>query len=87
MEIDRIQNEVQHGKKIPDNIVNIWGWESPAGKVRADRKASYFIQIGDITAEKKDLEIGCGAGEPTKGSRKQEQISQPSIFRRIYWKS
>ena len=66
MKIDRIQNEVQHGEKIANNAVNIWGWGTPAGKERADRRASYFIQVGDITGGKKVLEIGCGTGEFTK---------------------
>ena len=66
MKTDRIQNEVQHGKKIADNAVNIWGWGTPAGKARADRRASYFIQHGGVTAGKKVLEIGCGTGEFTK---------------------
>lgn len=66
MNIDRIQNEVQHGEKIANNAVNIWGWGTPAGKARADRRASYFIQRGDIIAGKKVLEIGCGTGEFTK---------------------
>jgi 2-polyprenyl-3-methyl-5-hydroxy-6-metoxy-1,4-benzoquinol methylase len=66
LNIDRIQNEVRHGKKISNNAVNIWGWESPAGKIRADRRASYFIQLGGMTVGKKVLEIGCGTGEFTK---------------------
>ena len=66
MKIDRIQNEVQHGKKIANDAVNIWGWGSPAGKLRADRRASYFIQHGCLTGGKKVLEIGCGTGEFTK---------------------
>lgn len=66
MKTDRIQNEVQHSKKIANNAVNIWGWGSPAGKVRADRRASYFIQHGGVTAGNKVLEIGCGTGEFTK---------------------
>lgn len=66
MKADRILNEVQHGRKIASNAVNIWGWGTPAGKVRADRRASYFIRHGDITAGKKVLEIGCGTGEFTK---------------------
>ena len=64
--MDKIENEVQHGKKIAHNAVNIWGWGTPAGKARADRRALYFIQIGDITVGKKVLEIGCGTGEFTK---------------------
>ena len=66
MKIDRIQNEVQHGEKIANNAVNIWGWGTPAGKVRADRRASYFIQHGGVITGKKVLEIGCGTGEFTK---------------------
>lgn len=66
MKTDRIQNEVQHGEKIANNAVNIWGWGTPAGKARADRRASYFIHVGDITGGKKVLEIGCGTGEFTK---------------------
>ena len=66
MKIDRIQNEVQHGEKIANNAVNIWGWGTPAGKARANRRASYFIQHGGVTAGKKVLEIGCGTGEFTK---------------------
>ncbi len=66
MKIDRIQNEVQHGEKIANNAVNIWGWGTPAGKARADRRVSYFIQHGVMTAGKKVLEIGCGTGEFTK---------------------
>lgn len=66
MKIDRIQNEIQHGKKIADNAVNIWGWGTPAGKARADRRSEYYIQHGNISYGKKVLEIGCGTGEFTK---------------------
>ena len=66
MKTDRIQNEVQHGEKIANNAINIWGWGTRAGKARADRRASYFIQFGDIIAGKKVLELGCGTGEFTK---------------------
>ena len=64
--MDRIYNEVQHGEKIASNAVNIWGWGTPAGKIRADRRAAYFIRRGHITAGEKVLEIGCGTGEFTK---------------------
>jgi hypothetical protein len=57
---DRLTNEIRHGKKIAANAAGIWGWGSPAGKIRADRRASYFVRLGNITAGKKILEIGCG---------------------------
>jgi len=66
LKTDRTQNEIQHGEKIASNAVNVWGWGTPAGKIRADRRAAYFIRIGHITAGKKVLEIGCGTGEFTK---------------------
>jgi len=66
LKTDRTQNEIQHGEKIASNAVNVWGWGTPAGKIRADRRAAYFIRRGHITAGEKVLEIGCGTGEFTK---------------------
>lgn len=58
----RIANEIAHGKKISENPEEIWGWSTPAGQIRAKRRANYFIELGEITKNTKVLEIGCGSG-------------------------
>ena len=44
----------------------IWGWDTPAGHVRADRRARLFIELGGIGRGARVLEIGCGTGEFTR---------------------
>ncbi len=56
------EDELNHGVKIADNAELIWGWDTPAGKKRAERRADYFINSGGIKKGKKILEIGCGTG-------------------------
>jgi len=56
----RIQHEIDHGKKIQEHAEDIWGWSTPAGLIRANRRAEYFIKLGNITPTDKILEIGCG---------------------------
>ncbi len=56
----KINNEIEHGKKISSNADEIWGWASPAGQLRAERRANYFVNLGKINSQSKVLEIGCG---------------------------
>src|SRR5687768_16520025 len=58
----RLQHELEHGKKISANAEDVWNWASPAGVVRANRRASLFLKEGRITTKDKVLEIGCGTG-------------------------
>jgi 2-polyprenyl-3-methyl-5-hydroxy-6-metoxy-1,4-benzoquinol methylase len=58
----RIEREILHDKKIKDNAESVWGWDSPAGKIRAARRANFFIELAKIKADDKVLEIGCGTG-------------------------
>ncbi|MFA5858925.1 MAG: class I SAM-dependent methyltransferase [Elusimicrobiota bacterium] len=58
----RIDNEVKHGKKILHAAEDIWGWGSPAGRVRANRRAAIFVELAKIKKTDKVLEIGCGTG-------------------------
>jgi ubiquinone/menaquinone biosynthesis C-methylase UbiE len=57
-----LEHEIAHGKKISHNAEEIWGWESKAGQLRAERRANYFINLGSINQSDKVLEIGCGTG-------------------------
>ncbi len=56
----KIENEIEHGKKISANAEEIWGWSTPAGQLRAERRANYFINLGKFNSQSKILEIGCG---------------------------
>ena len=58
----RTQNELHHGRKILTCAERIWGWDSHAGRIRAQRRADYLIGLGGINAEKTVLELGCGTG-------------------------
>ena len=59
---DRLEHEREHGRKIKNNAEAVWNWASPAGKVRANRRAAYFSNLGKYKAGDKLLEIGCGTG-------------------------
>ena len=59
---ERISHEVEHGKKIQAEADKVWGWESKAGKMRATRRANYFIDLGKMTPESVALDLGCGTG-------------------------
>ncbi|MFH1321427.1 MAG: class I SAM-dependent methyltransferase [Bacteroidota bacterium] len=60
--MDRITREIEHGKKISKDAECIWGWKSPAGQIRAERRANYLINLGRFNSADKILEIGCGTG-------------------------
>lgn len=58
----RLDNEILHGKKISADAEGIWNWSSPAGQLRAERRAQYFVDVAQITKKDNVLEIGCGTG-------------------------
>ena len=60
----RILNEIEHGRKIVGQAGEIWGWETPAGKVRWMRRVK--LLTSHITPYSKVLEIGCGTGYFTR---------------------
>lgn len=60
---DRAANEIEHGKKLLElGAEKIWGWGTPAGKVRAARRARWINQAAGLAPGKRALEIGCGTG-------------------------
>jgi SAM-dependent methyltransferase len=80
----RLENEILHGKKlISGGAEDIWNWASPAGQIRADRRADFFVKVANISANDKVLEIGCGTGlftrkvyESTKASITATDLSE-----------
>ncbi len=61
----RLQNEIEHGKFLASNNAGeIWNWETPAGKIRWDRRVGMLTN--SLQSGMKVLEIGCGTGFFTK---------------------
>lgn len=58
----RIERELHHVTKIKDDAEDIWGWTTPAGKMRANRRARFFIELTNMNSNHNVLEIGCGTG-------------------------
>jgi SAM-dependent methyltransferase len=57
------QNEIAHGRLLAQgDPESTWGWGSPAGKVRAQRRAGLIAEGGALGRAKRILEIGCGTG-------------------------
>ena len=59
---ERITHEIAHGKKIQSEAEKVWGWDSKAGRLRATRRANYFINLGNMNSESVALDLGCGTG-------------------------
>ncbi|MDD2804839.1 MAG: class I SAM-dependent methyltransferase [Elusimicrobiales bacterium] len=60
--MDRIENELAHGRKISGNPEFYWGWSGVAGRLRAERRAAIYISAGRLSPGRTALEIGCGTG-------------------------
>jgi SAM-dependent methyltransferase len=58
----RLQRELEHDRKIAEEAESVWGWTSPAGKIRAQRRAHLLIKHANIDTGKLVLELGCGTG-------------------------
>jgi 2-polyprenyl-3-methyl-5-hydroxy-6-metoxy-1,4-benzoquinol methylase len=56
-------HEIQHGKKIAQiDPELIWGWKTPAGRLRAKRRAQLIVESAQLKTGITALEIGCGTG-------------------------
>lgn len=57
-----IHEEIKHNERILPRADEIWGWDTPAGHLRAERRAELLIKLSLMSAGKKVLELGCGTG-------------------------
>ena len=64
---DRAMHEIKHGEYLADGYAEeIWGWGTPAGKLRAERRAELIAQGAGLAPGLKVLEVGCGTGNFTE---------------------
>jgi SAM-dependent methyltransferase len=61
------KREIAHGKKLlVSDPEKIWGWGTPAGKLRARRRAKLIANGVGLKPGMSALEIGCGTGNFTE---------------------
>lgn len=57
------KHEIEHGKMLATmDTERIWGWDTPAGRLRAERRAELIAQGANLAYGTRALEIGCGTG-------------------------
>lgn len=66
MPLQNKQNEIERDKKIMNDAEFLWGWATPAGKIRAQRRADIIVNILKSRNVSKVLEIGGGTGVFTR---------------------
>jgi len=63
MTVSSADREINHGKKIArQDPEKIWGWKTPAGRRRAQRRAEMIADSAGLVPGVRALEIGCGSG-------------------------
>lgn len=64
----RYANELKQGASIAQSDIEgeAWGWRTPAGQLRAERRAAFLIEACGLKPGISCLEIGCGTGEFTQ---------------------
>jgi 2-polyprenyl-3-methyl-5-hydroxy-6-metoxy-1,4-benzoquinol methylase len=61
--IGRAEREIAHGRLLAqEDVERTWGWGTPAGKLRAQRRAELIASGAGLEEGKLALEIGCGSG-------------------------
>jgi SAM-dependent methyltransferase len=63
MKSGRSENEIDHGRFLAGEGPELhWGWGTPAGRVRAIRRADLIVRGAKLAPGYRALEIGCGTG-------------------------
>ncbi len=56
-------HEIEHGQLLSAHDTElIWGWATPAGKIRAKRRAHLITEGAQLSPGVSALELGCGTG-------------------------
>lgn len=60
---DLFSHELEHGRYLAAGCAEeVWGWGTPAGQVRAKRRAAIILEGAAIGPSSRVIEIGCGTG-------------------------
>lgn len=59
---DRLAREIEHHRRIAGRAEEIWNWDSPAGRKRAERRADLLVAGATLGPGRRALEVGCGTG-------------------------
>jgi 2-polyprenyl-3-methyl-5-hydroxy-6-metoxy-1,4-benzoquinol methylase len=60
---DRAEREIRHGQLLAaQDTERVWGLDTPAGHLRAQRRAALILTGARIDPDSRVLEIGCGTG-------------------------
>ncbi len=61
--VSRAEREIVHGKWLAEQQTEkVWGWDTPAGRLRAQRRAQLVTEGAQLGPRKRAIEIGCGTG-------------------------
>src|SRR5207248_152965 len=59
----RAEREILHGRHLAVlETETVWGWGTPAGQLRARRRAGLIVEGARLSPGQRALEIGCGTG-------------------------
>ncbi len=59
--------EIKHADLLlGQDIERVWGWDSPAGRVRVRRRSDWFVKTLEVKKSDRLLECGCGTGVFTR---------------------
>jgi len=57
---ERLAREIEHHRQIAGQAELIWNWDSPAGRRRAERRATLLVERARLGPGRLALELGCG---------------------------
>jgi 2-polyprenyl-3-methyl-5-hydroxy-6-metoxy-1,4-benzoquinol methylase len=56
-------HEIEHGRRLARlETERVWGWDTPAGQVRARRRGELIARSARLSPGTSALEVGCGTG-------------------------